>query len=38
MRRVLKISGEWVHLCLCMVGGMVGCCDNAPIIHATRHF
>ncbi len=28
----------WVHLRLCMSCGHVGCCDNSPNRHATRHF
>lgn len=34
----LKMGGEWVHLRRCMVCGKVGCCDNSPNIHATRHY
>lgn len=34
----LKIGGEWVHLRLCCVCGHVGCCDNSPNKHATKHF
>ena len=34
----LKIGGTWVHLRLCMECGHVGCCDNSPNRHATRHF
>jgi hypothetical protein len=29
---------DWVHLRLCMQCGHVGCCDNSPGRHATRHF
>jgi uncharacterized UBP type Zn finger protein len=29
---------EWVHLRLCMVCGHVGCCDDSPNRHATKHF
>jgi thioredoxin reductase (NADPH) len=28
----------WVHLRLCMTCGHVGCCDDSPNHHATRHF
>jgi uncharacterized UBP type Zn finger protein len=34
----LKIGGEWVHLRLCLVCGHVGCCDNSPNKHATKHY
>lgn len=28
----------WVHLRLCMECGHVGCCDDSPNRHATKHF
>ena len=34
----LKIGGEWVHLRLCLSCGHVGCCDDSPNTHATKHF
>lgn len=34
----LATGGRWVHLRLCMTCGHVGCCDNSPGRHATRHF
>ena len=34
----LKIGGSWVHLRLCMSCGHVGCCDNSPNRHATKHY
>ena len=34
----LAIGGTWVHLRLCVECGRVGCCDNSPGQHATRHF
>src|SRR5438093_940601 len=34
----LKTGGRWVHLRLCQECGHVGCCDNSPGKHATRHF
>ena len=34
----LKIGGRWVHLRLCETCGHVGCCDNSPNRHATKHF
>jgi hypothetical protein len=29
---------DWVHLRLCMSCGHVGCCDQSPGKHATKHF
>jgi uncharacterized UBP type Zn finger protein len=29
---------DWVHLRICMACGHVGCCDNSPGRHATKHF
>lgn len=34
----LKIGGRWVHLRLCESCGHVGCCDNSPNRHATKHY
>ena len=34
----LKIGSGWVHLRLCMSCGHVGCCDQSPNRHATKHF
>jgi len=34
----LKTGGRWVHLRLCLTCGHVGCCDQSPGKHATRHF
>jgi len=34
----LKSHGSWVHLRLCLNCGHVGCCDNSPGKHATKHF
>lgn len=34
----LRIGGEWVHLRLCIACGHVGCCDQSPNKHATKHF
>jgi uncharacterized UBP type Zn finger protein len=32
-------SGDgWVHLRLCLACGHVGCCDDSPNHHATRHY
>ena len=34
----LATGGRWVHLRLCLSCGHVGCCDNSPGKHATKHF
>jgi len=34
----LKIGSRWVHLRICRSCGHVGCCDDSPHKHATRHF
>ena len=34
----LEIGGVWVHLRMCQTCGHVGCCDNSPNRHATKHF
>lgn len=34
----LAIGSEWVHLRLCLTCGHVGCCDDSPNRHATKHF
>ena len=34
----LATGGTWVHLRLCLSCGHVGCCDNSPGRHATKHF
>jgi uncharacterized UBP type Zn finger protein len=34
----LQTGDEWVHLRLCLECGHVGCCDDSPNRHATRHF
>jgi uncharacterized UBP type Zn finger protein len=34
----LRAGGVWVHLRLCLSCGHVGCCDNSPNRHATKHF
>ncbi len=34
----LKTGGQWVHLRLCLTCGHVGCCDQSPGKHATKHF
>ncbi len=34
----LKTGDSWVHLRLCRACGHVGCCDNSPNRHATKHY
>jgi len=34
----LATNGWWVHLRLCLECGHVGCCDQSPNKHATKHF
>jgi uncharacterized UBP type Zn finger protein len=33
----LREGGVWLHLRICLTCGHVGCCDNSPNRHATRH-
>jgi len=33
----LEAGGWWLHLRRCAKCGVVGCCDNSPSQHATRH-
>jgi hypothetical protein len=33
----LKIGSPWCHLRMCLECGHVGCCDDSPNRHATRH-
>ena len=34
----LKTGNHWLHLRLCRSCGHVGCCDQSPGRHATKHF
>jgi Zn-finger in ubiquitin-hydrolases and other protein len=34
----LRTGDAWVHLRLCRTCGHVGCCDDSPNKHATKHF
>src|ERR1700719_4089663 len=34
----LKSGSVWLHLRICRTCGHVGCCDDSPNKHATRHF
>jgi hypothetical protein len=31
-------AGWWLHLRRCAQCGHIGCCDNSPSQHATKHF
>jgi uncharacterized UBP type Zn finger protein len=33
----LKIGSTWVHLRMCMECGKIGCCDDSPNGHASKH-
>src|SRR5262245_10272515 len=37
-KECLEMGSRWVHLRLCLSCGHVGCCDNSPNKHATKHF
>ena len=34
----LAIGARWVHLRICLTCGHVGCCDDSPNRHATKHY
>jgi len=34
----LRMGASWVHLRLCLECGHVGCCDDSPNKHATKHY
>jgi len=34
----LRTGVSWVHLRVCLTCGHVGCCDDSPGKHATKHF
>ena len=34
----LRMGSPWVHLRICRTCGHVGCCDDSPNKHATKHF
>ena len=34
----LKMGADWLHLRECLECGHVGCCDDSPNTHATKHF
>jgi uncharacterized UBP type Zn finger protein len=33
----LREGGKWLHLRICLACGHVGCCDDSPNRHATKH-
>jgi hypothetical protein len=33
----LKVGDPWLHLRICLICGKVGCCDDSPNRHASRH-
>jgi uncharacterized UBP type Zn finger protein len=33
----LQTGSRWVHLRMCMECGKIGCCDDSPNKHATKH-
>lgn len=34
----LQSGSSWIHLRICLSCGHVGCCDDSPNTHATKHF
>ncbi len=34
----LALGSLWLHLRICLECGHVGCCDQSPNRHATKHF
>jgi uncharacterized UBP type Zn finger protein len=37
-KECLEMGAEWVHLRMCQSCGHIGCCDDSPNRHATKHF
>jgi uncharacterized UBP type Zn finger protein len=33
----LREGGVWLHLRICLECGHIGCCDDSPARHASRH-
>ena len=33
----LEVEGAWLHLRICLECGQVGCCDDSPGRHASKH-
>ena len=36
-KECLETGGRWVHLRICLTCAHVGCCDDSPNRHATKH-
>jgi uncharacterized UBP type Zn finger protein len=36
-KECLEMGSRWVHLRICLSCGHVGCCDDSPNRHATKH-
>ena len=34
----MRLGAKWIGLRLCLTCGHVGCCDDSPHTHATKHF
>jgi uncharacterized UBP type Zn finger protein len=34
----LALGDTWVNLRVCLICGLVGCCDNSKNTHATKHY
>lgn len=34
----VAMGDTWVHLCLCLTCGHVGCCDSSKNKHAAKHY
>jgi uncharacterized UBP type Zn finger protein len=37
-KECLEMGSRWVHLRICLSCGHVGCCDDSPNRHATKHY
>jgi uncharacterized UBP type Zn finger protein len=37
-KECLEMHSGWVHLRVCLTCGHVGCCDDSPNRHATKHY
>jgi uncharacterized UBP type Zn finger protein len=33
----LATGGRWLHLRICLTCGKIGCCDDSPNRHASKH-
>ena len=36
-KECLETGGKWLHLRICLECGQVGCCDDSPNRHASKH-